>query len=172
MSSMIPFPNSSISVRHPCFSPLQPWISWPSNRSHISQCGKQRQCGTDFKTPCLFYLFHGDGCLDSWGHCIHPSTHPQEIHRLVFLSDGILCVDSRHFHISLLDSLEDTQIQSTSVSVFRGWNVPSQILATEVQLTFFTLAFSTFSSLSHFPELLCSCFAANFKLKRFSTTWG
>lgn len=109
MYSMILFPDSSTSERNPCFSPLQPWISWPSNRSHISQHGKQKQCGTDFKAPCFFYLFHRDSSLDSWGHCIHPSTHSQEIQRLVFLSDGILCVDSRHFHISLLDSLEDTQ---------------------------------------------------------------
>lgn len=38
----------------------------------------------------------------------------------------------------------------------------------KVLLTFLTLAFSSFSSLSHFLEFLWSSLAANFKLKRFS----
>lgn len=54
------------------------------------------------------YLVHRNCSLDPRCHCIHPSAHPQEVHRLVLLSDGVLCVDPRHFHVSLLDGLETT----------------------------------------------------------------
>lgn len=153
----------------PFTTPLMDFVTC-KNKSH-QPARKKTQGRTDFKAPCLFYLIHRDGCLDSGSHCVHPSAHPQEIHRLVLLSDGILCMDPRNFHIPLLDSLEATQIQSTSANIFRGQNLLMQIVATDSLLTFFTLTFSVFSSLSHFFEFLFSSFAANFKLKRFSRTW-
>lgn len=42
----LPFLNSWTWVRHPCFSPLQPWISWPADKSH-QPTQKQRDGGTD-----------------------------------------------------------------------------------------------------------------------------
>lgn len=37
LNGTLPFLNSSTAVRHPCFSPLQPWISWPAKTNRVSQ---------------------------------------------------------------------------------------------------------------------------------------
>lgn len=55
------------------------------------------------------YLFHCNCSLDPCCHGVHPSAHPQIVHRLVLLSDGVLCMDPCHFRIPLLDSLEAVQ---------------------------------------------------------------
>lgn len=97
-------------------TPAMDFVTW--NDKSRQPTRKQKQGGTDLQGRRLVHLFHRDGSLDPWGHCIHPSAHPQEIHGLVLLSDGVLCVDPRHFHISLLDSLGDTQTRSTSATGF------------------------------------------------------
>lgn len=97
-------------------TPAMDFVTW--NGKSRQPTRKQKQGGTDLQARRLVHLFHRDGSLDPWGHRIHPSAHPQEIHGLVLLSDGVLCVDPRHFHISLLDSLGDTPTGSTSATAF------------------------------------------------------
>lgn len=51
------------------------------------------------------YLVHGDGGLHSRRHGVHPGAHSQEVHGLGLLSDGVLCVDPCHVHVTFLNSL-------------------------------------------------------------------
>lgn len=66
-------------------------------------------CGSHTVTQRSIYLVHRDGSLDPRCHRIYPSTHPQEVQRLALLSDGVLCMDPCHFHIAILDGLEEVQ---------------------------------------------------------------
>lgn len=107
-------------------------------------------------------LVHSDSSLDSGSHSIHPCTHPQEVNGLVFLTDGIFCMDPGCLHITPLNSLWDKVKRSINTYIM-------QILALESKKpTCFTLAFSVLCSLSHFLELRLSSFAANLRLNRCS----
>lgn len=117
------------------------------------------------------YLVHGDGGLHSRCYSIHPRAHSQKVHRLILLSDGVLGVDPRHLHVTLLNRLgNNTQTHDPGFLWFCRASVKPQRSPHCVitQLTFFTLAFSAFSSLSHFFELRCNSLAANFRLNKFS----
>lgn len=73
-------------------------------------------------TQYSIYLVHRNCSLDPCCHGFYPGAHPQVVHRLVLLSDGVLCMDPCHFHVPLLDSLEAAQ--SGSVKIFGGQHQP------------------------------------------------
>lgn len=125
-----------------------------------------------FHKPLTCYpdLVHSDSSLDSGCHSIHTGTHPQQVNGLVLLTDGIFCMNPACLHITFLDSLQKHRKQEFIHVLKATATLGSRFL---VNLWFnkptcFTLAFSAFSSLSHFLELRCSSLTANLRLNKCS----
>lgn len=178
LSDTLLFLNSLTSARYPCFEPLRPWTSWPAKTNHISQRTKKQDgwilrlkdfknlrfaiCSTCFIVTAVWTLEATASTralirrkFTDWFFC------------LMAFSAWIRATSMFPFWIAWRIHEHDAPQQK----ICSGHDIPSQILAKGALLTFFTLIFSAFSSLSHFLEFLCRSLEANFKLKRCSATW-
>lgn len=117
----------------PFTTPAIDFVTWGIKQNDLyGNQNDKKQALTDFflsfgllqhaVTQYSIYLVHRNCSLDPCCHGFYPGAHPQVVHRLVLLSDGVLCMDPCHFHVPLLDSLEVAQ--SGSVKIFGGQHQP------------------------------------------------